>query len=253
MPRTADVHAIDWGALQCAYGDASEAGALLAALMDPQHQQDWNDIWSHLCHQGTVYPASHAALPVLLSIARQTGRSDSDDALLLAGAIVAGSDVGDPGLVPHGDVIQALRSKVQKRLRGSGREAVPLSEDGHGERGWLRQAWLGLSGEKAWSQHLDRLAEGEIVGECVACSADLYCTLDVEAPYVCHEDPVFGAPSATSALLPGEPVGVAEQWLMQQVRGDGDTRAEQLLELAFGHSECSACGHPFAVRECVQA
>ncbi|AWH44002.1 hypothetical protein [Stenotrophomonas sp. ZAC14A_NAIMI4_1] len=76
MPKTADVHAIDWATLQGAYGNASEAGALLASMMDPQHQQDWNDIWSHLCHQGTVYSASHAALPVLLSIARQTGRSD---------------------------------------------------------------------------------------------------------------------------------------------------------------------------------
>lgn len=253
MPKTTDVHAIDWQALQGAYGDGAEAGALLAALMDPQHQQDWNDAWSHLCHQGTVYTASHAALPVLLAIARQSGRSDRDDALLLAGAIVAGSEVGDPGLVAHGDVIQALRSKVQQRLQGSGKDAVPLSGDGHGERGGLRQAWLGLSGEKAWSLHLDRLAEGEIAGECAACSADLYCTLDADAPYVCHEDPVFGVPTAVTALLPGEPVGVAEQWLMQQVRGDGDARAEQLLGLAFGHSTCSACGHPFAVRECVQA
>ncbi|WP_303636154.1 hypothetical protein [Stenotrophomonas tuberculopleuritidis] len=253
MPTTAHIDAIDWGALQCAYGDASEAGALLASLMDPQHQQDWNDIWSHLCHQGTVYTASHAALPVLLAIARQSGRRDRDDALLLAGAIVAGSDVGDPGLVPHGDVIQALRGKVQQRLQSSGKDAVPLSDDGHGERGWLRQAWLGLSGEKAWSLHLDRLAEGEIAGECAACSAELYCSLVADAPYVCHEDPVSGVPSAMTALLPGEPVGVAEHWLMQQVRGDGDVVAERLLGLAFGHSTCSACGHPFAVRDCMQA
>lgn len=252
MHQSAAVHAIDWGALQGAYGDAAEAGQLLEALTDPAHGQDWNDIWSHLCHQGTVYTASHAALPVLLAIARQPGRHDRDDPLLLAGAIVAGSATGDPGLKAHGDVIQALRGHVQQRLQDTGDDAVPLSADGHGERGWLRQAWLGLSGEKAWSQHLDRLAEGEIVGECVACMADLYCTLDAEAPYVCHEDPVSGTPSATRALLPGEPVGVAEHWLLQQVRSDGDARAEHLLALAFGHSTCSACGHPFAVRECVQ-
>ncbi|WP_439449952.1 hypothetical protein [Stenotrophomonas sp. ATs4] len=247
--HTANARDIDWSALQAAYGHAGEAGQLMVALQDAAHQQDWGELWSHLCHQGTVYPASHAALPVLLGIARQPDRFDADGPLLLAGAIVAGSVLDDPGLRPCSTTIEALIEAVEARL------SLPVTDEDEwlGARRALRQAWLGLKGEKAWSLHLDRLEEGELVGECDGCGADLYAEFDQEAPYLCHEDPVHGPPAARTPLQAGAPVNLAEQWLLQQALHDGDHEAVRLLGLAFGRAPCSACGRMFSVRSCVEA
>lgn len=244
--HAADASNIDWPSLQAAYGSAGDAGELMVALQNAEHQEDWGELWLHLCHQGTVYPASHAALPVLLGIALQDARLDADDALLLAGAIVAGSVPEDPGLHPHSSTIGALIDVVEARL------TLPVI-DADAQlfaRRALRQAWLGLKGEKVWSLHLDRLEEGELVGECDRCGADLYAEFDEEAPYLCHEDPVHGAPTARTPLQAGSPLNAVEQWLLQQALRDGDHQAVRLLGLAFGEAPCSACGCMFPVRSC---
>jgi hypothetical protein len=245
--HTTDARDIDWSALQAAYGGAGEAGEVMVALQDAAHHGDWGELWSHLCHQGTVYPASHAALPVLLGIARQLDRTDADEALLLAGAIVAGSVLDDPGLRQYSSTIGALIEAVESRL------STPVTEADEqlGARRALRQAWLGLKGEKAWSLHLDRLDEGELVGECGDCGADLYAEFDDEEPCLCHEDPVHGPPAVRTPLQVGAPVNVAEQWLLLQATQDGDDEAVRLLGLAFGQASCSACGRMFSVRSSV--
>ena len=87
----------DWSRLHHAYGTAEDIPGLLATVTpDPQHA-GWNDLWSRLCHQGTVYPASYAALPTLTRLAREWSAADRRMPLILAGAIVASTDQ------PYGD------------------------------------------------------------------------------------------------------------------------------------------------------
>ncbi|WP_053670616.1 hypothetical protein [Streptomyces sp. NRRL B-1140] len=60
----------DWSRLRHAYGTAEDVPGLLdGASADPQ-SSDWDELWSRLCHQGTVYSASYAALPALTRMAR---------------------------------------------------------------------------------------------------------------------------------------------------------------------------------------
>ena len=61
-----------WSELQHAYGPASDIPALLSQLADfpdeSEHQADpWFGLWSALCHQGDVYPASFAAVPHIVA------------------------------------------------------------------------------------------------------------------------------------------------------------------------------------------
>ena len=66
----------EWSALNHAYGSAENIPLLLSAVeKDPSprersDQEPWHSLWSGLCHQGTVYSASFAAVPHLLRIAR---------------------------------------------------------------------------------------------------------------------------------------------------------------------------------------
>lgn len=52
----------DWSQLSHAYGTAEDIPGLLDRLEPDPRSPVWNDLWSSLCHQGTVYTASYAAL-----------------------------------------------------------------------------------------------------------------------------------------------------------------------------------------------
>jgi hypothetical protein len=52
----------------------------------------WDDLWSRLCHQGTVYSASYAAVPTLARMSLQHTPSGYIAALQLAAAIIASND-----------------------------------------------------------------------------------------------------------------------------------------------------------------
>lgn len=63
---------INWNLLQDAYGDASKIPELLNKVFaDKQTQiesisEQWFELWSRLCHQGTIYSASLAAVPLVV-------------------------------------------------------------------------------------------------------------------------------------------------------------------------------------------
>ncbi len=95
--------ALDWSALRQAYGSAEGIPDLLdRASMDTRAghvpESAWFEVWSSLCHQGTVYTASYAATPRLVEIARtRSGRSQIDP-LLLIGCIELGRLEGGPAI-----------------------------------------------------------------------------------------------------------------------------------------------------------
>lgn len=76
-----------WALLSDAYGEAREVPVLIEQLATSPTPDVWDDLWGHLCHQGTVYSASYAALPLLLEHAETT--ADKFSALHLIGAIIA--------------------------------------------------------------------------------------------------------------------------------------------------------------------
>jgi hypothetical protein len=49
--------------------------------------EPWFSLWSSLCHQGTVYPASFAAVPELIRLAEQRDGDARAECLLLAASI----------------------------------------------------------------------------------------------------------------------------------------------------------------------
>ena len=63
---------VDWSALQHAYGNASDVPALLEQITLFPHEENWQSepwfsLWSALYHQGDIYSASIAAVPVIVS------------------------------------------------------------------------------------------------------------------------------------------------------------------------------------------
>ena len=55
-----------WANLEHAYGSAEDIPTILTVLA--QGEDKWFDIWSALCHQGTIYTATFAAMPHIIKV-----------------------------------------------------------------------------------------------------------------------------------------------------------------------------------------
>lgn len=57
-----------WETLEHAYGSAEDIPKILHALLDQEEgAYYWDNMWSSLCHQGTIYSATFAVFPYLIS------------------------------------------------------------------------------------------------------------------------------------------------------------------------------------------
>jgi hypothetical protein len=63
--------AVNWSSLTHAYGDATDVPGHLRSLLsaDPKvRDETMDELFSNICHQGTVYPATAAAVPFLYEL-----------------------------------------------------------------------------------------------------------------------------------------------------------------------------------------
>jgi hypothetical protein len=101
-----------WAKLSHAYGSASDIPDLLRKLAEnPMPAGDcetepWFSLWSALCHQGHVYPASYAALPHIVAICLAAPSPIDFSFLQLPASIEAARAAGRGPAVP-GDLAAA--------------------------------------------------------------------------------------------------------------------------------------------------
>jgi hypothetical protein len=81
-----------WRTLTDAYGPAEPVPSLLAQLSSfpaetPSRSDPWFSLWSRLCHQGDVYPASFAAVPHIIGAAARAPERTTFSYFLLPAAI----------------------------------------------------------------------------------------------------------------------------------------------------------------------
>lgn len=103
----------DWSKLRHAYGNASDVPALIAALVPGPHAEIWHEVFGRICHQGSIYSASYAALPLLADVAERWRPQDRLLILDLAAAIFVPEDSRDcreEWLRPHEPVISRFQS-----------------------------------------------------------------------------------------------------------------------------------------------
>lgn len=160
----------NWNTLKHAYGKAADIPALLAAISPDSESDAWYDLWSRLCHQGTVYAASFAALPTLLELATTWNPRERGQVLTMASSILISDDV-------HGGDREEFRGPVEwviPRFQELCRESLAETEWPSTDFIYLLQAMRALEGDAFWGQELDHLADGEFSGVYPHCAVDLY-------------------------------------------------------------------------------
>lgn len=116
-----------WSQLRHAYGPASDIPGLLHAARGPASGRDraWAQLWDRLCHHGSVYSASAAAVPELTRLACDDSLRPADRAQ--ATSLVAAIADGSSYLAVHGPVVPG-------RFSATEREQLSI------EQGWVQDA-----------------------------------------------------------------------------------------------------------------
>ncbi|MCF7752360.1 hypothetical protein KQ945_16495 [Bacillus subtilis subsp. subtilis] len=239
---------VEWSVLDDAYGSAETVGVMLEALDAGNDGVDWDVLWSHLCHQSTVYPASFHALPYLLRAALRVAPAQRLEPLVLAGAIVSHADHA-PVVVPgHPQVLQALQHCADDTLQQLQGGALDEAACAH-----LLQASLGFRGERLWSRKLAGVLDGELAGVCPACGVDLYIVIDAAPGFVTDEEWVGGQPvrKAMIEVATSQANCAAETWLLDTARSRPG-EVSRALDMLLGTSTCTHCQAPLAIRDAVR-
>ncbi|WP_086859237.1 MULTISPECIES: HEAT repeat domain-containing protein [Streptomyces] len=114
-----NIEDVDWASLKHAYGAATDVPGILGALRSAD-AEDRNgafyDMYGSLCHQGSVYEATAAAVPFLVDILLEPGYPDRQDLLSFLGDVCHGGDTG------HAAALAAMAMQVPR--------LTPLLRDG---------------------------------------------------------------------------------------------------------------------------
>ncbi|GAB7188973.1 hypothetical protein ATKI12_8804 [Kitasatospora sp. Ki12] len=237
----------DWSQLSHAYGAAEDMPALLDRIAAEPNAELWNDLWSVLCHQGSVFSASFAALPWLAGTAESGKREQAVNALVLAGAIVAGAGqrhgAGDVRSERAAEIATLLRTVDQYRQTAPGRaEYIHLIE-----------AMLAFEGVAGWSEDLAwGLGNEEYEVSCPGCEASLFIVFGARGYFSTSADyAVADGDIETRALHPAaptEPGGIGRR-LHDLALADGQREVAHALTHVFGHATCPDCETDFSVAD----
>ena len=219
-----------------AYGPAGDIPGLLARVTPAESDPVWDELWSRLCHQGTVYPASVLALPDLLALARRWPPSQRTAPLALAAGIVAATDGAQSA---DADILAGLEEAAAESLSGPGLDHVQVVH--------VAQAVLSFRGDRLWGRQLDRYATGEFPGVCRGCACEFFIVIAPGEYFVAREDYVRRPDVARTPIEPAsvEPAtGLPEvaRWLSQVAAATRDTLLAHDVRYLFGTVQCPGCG-----------
>lgn len=250
---------MDWSRLKHAYGNASDVPALLARL-SPEPQGDvWDQLWSRLCHQGTVHSASFAALPILVDVAEQWKPEDRSQLIALAAAILASPDVYGGSREDLLGPLEQVASHFQRLCR----ESLAVTGLSKHDFIYLLQAARSLDGDQFWGQELDHLASGEFPGSCPECGVELYLVIGEYGFFTTAEEWVERPGSQRGKVEPRPGISCtpieastgelpeAGCWLCDCAEAARQTDVADWIRRLFGTSSCPACEHSFEVQDAI--
>lgn len=232
----------NWHALVDAYGSGQYVPEWLRRLegLDPDAL---GELYGRICHQGSVYSSSIAALPHLVRIAQNCEDDEfRAEVLALVGAICESYDFAGalsvssecaeiPAVLGHAlDMAEMLLPKLDEANTSI----------------YLLKSVAALSGYVGVSRVLEGFADEEFFLACANCGTELYVWPDEADLVVSAEDPVSNPDSGRTRVAcgPFETSGHVSYygWLEEQVStAPGLAGVASLLPSLFGRATCPKC------------
>ncbi|MFJ1969790.1 hypothetical protein ACIO93_14075 [Streptomyces sp. NPDC087903] len=238
---------ISWHELTHAYGSAEDTPLLFARLGGTEDDAVWSELWGSLCHQGSVYDASWAAMPVLADIA--TGRAPGEpiQAVTMAGLILTDPD-------------PARRERYTREigeLLTVARALLTAPDEEPSVHVYLQMAVLAFEDGGVWAEALEGINNEEYELECPGCTDGLFVAFGSYGTFVSSGDYVTGAGAGKKEgqgeLSPADPArldGIGARLHREAVEA-GQTTVAQALTYVFGRARCPSCDAVFTVSDAV--
>ena len=200
-----------------------------------------------MCHQGSVYPASFAAVPHLVSAA--VGQPDAEfraQLLILVGSIRASTDYRGESKPPI-DISEAYEAALSPALESAvATLRDPLDAD---TAIYLLEAAAALKGFGGPGRVLSGFSGREFALTCPGCDRQLYVWPETDGFSVAAEDPVSQPKTNRTPTRPG-PAPASEEaaafsWVLGLARDAGLGEVTRLLPHLFGVVVCPACEKSF--------
>jgi hypothetical protein len=241
---TLDLASAEWSSLEDAFGPAIALPALLAAL-ESQTDDVLDELYSRICHQGSIYSASIAAFPHLISSAGNAETIQNRTELLaLAGQICESHDL--ESMLQHSSFAEEFSAALPAAyaLACEGLRQTSDANDGI----YLLKAAMSFAGYASLAKVLDGIVNEEFTLSCPGCGFDLYIWPVGQGLNVAAEDPVSQTGTKKTQVSKG------------RVSTDGGEELGRLLSSApsltavghqipyiFGNATCPTCKAKFSL------
>lgn len=236
----------DWSTLRDAYGSATEVPALFARWDSEASDQAHTELWSRLCHQGSVYTASFAALPLLADFAARKAGNARRDAVVLAGAIMASTDHG-------GARDEVVIRQTAPELEHLALECLGQPDVDDTEFCYVLTAVAALRGDRFWGNELSSLASGETDGPCLACKGLVIFALSSNGYFAAAGDYVRDASVTRVPILPARVLSPDGAWIEHIARSHGRADVADRIRHLFGTSSCPFCSADLSIEAVIKA
>jgi hypothetical protein len=235
----------DWSQLEHAYGTAEDIPGLLDRVEPDLRSRTWTEVWSRLCHQGTVYSASFAALPALAQKARDWSPADRVMPLILAGAIVGSTHQAHGHVNAHRDYEAQIADMI-----GLTSEALQDPSVEETNYIYLLQALAEFEAIEVWNHYLEYLVDGEFEAFCPDCEAENTIVIGEEGYFVAGDPDEDARPQP---LLPAsvDALAGAARRLHTRALTDGHPLIAEKLTYLFGTAGCAYCETTFQLGRAV--
>jgi hypothetical protein len=239
---------INWSELTHAYGSAEDIPGLFARLGGAEDDQVWQELWSALCHQGSVYDASWAAMPVLADIALGRAPGEPIQAVAMAGLITTDRD----------DACHERYAREIGELLDLARGLRADPEQDSSTFVYLQMAVLAFEGAGVWAEALEGVNSEEYDLECPECEDGLFVAFGSYGFFTSSGDYVTGPgkedEEGRAELEPATPDrldGIGARLYREAVEA-GQTEVAKALTYVFGKARCPSCEAVFTVSEEVE-
>lgn len=244
-----DLNSNIWSNLQHAYGTAVDIPDMLLRL-DKEDSSTLDELFGSICHQGSVYTASFAAVPHLVQSAQIIKSAEfRAQVLILVGSICSSNDFRGRGEKLSAEIQYEYETSLPKALELS---VVTLREDINPYTAiYLLGATASLKGYREMGRLLVGFADEEFICICSKCSSDLYVWPHGEELTVAAEDPVSSPKTDRMHVTPGPVENSINtdiySWLYELTETEILRSIQQKLPYLFGTVICPICSHSFSL------
>jgi hypothetical protein len=245
-----DFDSPDWGKLADAFGSAACIPALLERLQT-QDLDALDELYTRICHQGSVYSASFAAFPRLVQIAKSSDVIKfRADILSLVGAIYESPYVA---IDSTADIFRVNISTAVNVALELTVELLPKLDDVISSI-YLWKSAAAFAGFLRPARVLEGFVDKEFCLECPNCCVELYIWPSERGMTSASEDPVMNPNTKRIPVavgpIPESPQYRAFTWLSQLAEAVPSLSgvSAQLPHL-FGTATCPACEFQFSLMD----